>query len=64
MGLSFLCLRRWHGDDADPLYKMLAKQSGTTPKWNFYKYLVDKNGKVLESYSSLTKPTDEDFNKM
>jgi len=49
------------GDDADPLYQMLARKSGTTPKWNFYKYLVDKNGEVQESYSSLTKPTDEDF---
>lgn len=49
------------GDNADPLYKMLAKKSGTTPKWNFYKYLVDKNGDVLDAYSSYTKPSDEDF---
>jgi glutathione peroxidase len=49
------------GSDADPLYRMLAKKSGTTPKWNFYKYLVDKNGEVLEAYTSFTKPTDDDF---
>lgn len=49
------------GDDVDPLYRMLAKKSGTTPKWNFYKYLMDKNGNIVESYSSFTKPTDEDF---
>lgn len=49
------------GDDADPLYQMLARKSGTTPKWNFYKYLVNKNGDIQEAYSSLTKPTDEDF---
>lgn len=49
------------GDDVDPLYKMLAKKSGTTPKWNFYKYLMDKDGKIVDSYSSLTKPTDDDF---
>lgn len=49
------------GDDVDPLYRMLAKKSGTTPKWNFYKYLMDKNGNIVESYSSLTKPEDEDF---
>ncbi|MCY7297324.1 glutathione peroxidase [Alteromonas sp. a30] len=49
------------GEDVDPLYRMLAKKSGTTPKWNFYKYLMDKNGNIVESYSSLTKPTDEDF---
>ncbi|GAA0851839.1 glutathione peroxidase [Aliiglaciecola litoralis] len=51
------------GDDADPLYRMLAKKSGTTPKWNFYKYLVDKNGNVVDAYSSRTKPTDKDFVK-
>ncbi|GGD54620.1 glutathione peroxidase [Lacimicrobium alkaliphilum] len=49
------------GDDADPLYRMLAEKSGTTPKWNFYKYLVDANGDVVESYTSFTKPLDEDF---
>lgn len=49
------------GDDVDPLYRMLAKKSGTTPKWNFYKYLMDKNGKVVESYASITKPDDEDL---
>ena len=49
------------GDDADPLYRMLAKKSGTTPKWNFYKYLVDKNGKIVDSYSSFTKPDNKKF---
>lgn len=51
------------GDDADPLYKMLAKKSGTTPKWNFYKYLIDKEGNMVDSYSSFTKPTDKKFIK-
>ena len=49
------------GDDADPLYRKLAEQSGTAPKWNFYKYLVGRDGKVVDSYSSFTKPDDEDF---
>ena len=49
------------GDDVDPLYKMLAEKSGTTPKWNFYKYLVNAKGEVVESYSSMTKPDDEDL---
>lgn len=49
------------GDDADPLYKMLAKKSGTTPKWNFYKYLMDKDGNIVNSYSSMTKPLDKDL---
>ena len=49
------------GDDADPLYRKLTEKSGTAPKWNFYKYLVSKNGEVIDSYSSFTKPDDKDF---
>ncbi|WP_166423793.1 glutathione peroxidase [Paraglaciecola sp. 20A4] len=49
------------GQDADQLYKMLAKKSGTTVKWNFYKYLMDKNGHLVNTYASSTKPTDKDF---
>ena len=34
---------------------------GTTPKWNFYKYLISREGKVVESYSSLTSPENRGF---
>jgi glutathione peroxidase len=49
------------GSDANPLFQELAKQSGTTPKWNFYKYLVGRDGKVIAAYSSLTEPDERDF---
>lgn len=49
------------GRQADPLFRMLAKASGTTVKWNFYKYLMDKNGNVVQAYASSTKPTDAKF---
>ncbi|SEB11980.1 glutathione peroxidase [Variovorax sp. YR216] len=49
------------GHDANPLFKELAQVSGTTPKWNFYKYLIARDGKVVESYSSLTSPDDRVF---
>ena len=49
------------GADANPLFKELAQVSGTTPKWNFYKYLIARDGKVVESYSSLTSPDDRSF---
>lgn len=52
---------RVRGDDADPLYRMLTEKSGTSVKWNFYKYLVNAKGEVVESFSSFTKPQDEDF---
>lgn len=49
------------GPDANPLFKQLAQLSGTTPKWNFYKYLVGRDGKVVDSYSSMTAPDDRAF---
>ncbi|WP_442284375.1 glutathione peroxidase [Variovorax sp. M-6] len=49
------------GPDANPLFKQLAQLSGTTPKWNFYKYLVGRDGKVVDSYSSMTSPDDRAF---
>lgn len=45
------------GSNPNPLFKMLIAKTGTTPKWNFYKYLIDRNGNVVDSYGSLTKPT-------
>lgn len=44
------------GDDADPIFKELARQGGGYPRWNFYKYLVDRHGVVVERFSSLTAP--------
>ena len=44
------------GDAASPLYRQLAQQTGKSPRWNFYKYLVGRDGRVLETYSSMTGP--------
>ena len=49
------------GREANPLFQELAKESGTTPKWNFYKYLIGRDGKVIAAYSSLTEPDDRDL---
>ena len=45
------------GSNPKPLFKMLIAKTGTTPKWNFYKYLIDRNGNVIDSFGSMTKPT-------
>ena len=45
------------GSNPNPLFKALIAKTGTTPKWNFYKYLIDRNGNVVDSYNSMTKPT-------
>jgi glutathione peroxidase len=54
------------GKDMAPLYKYLTekKQNGVVDspvKWNFQKFLVDKNGKVVESFAPSTTVTDSEF---
>ena len=44
------------GDDAHGIFSWLVKEYGKSPKWNFYKYLFDRNGKLNSSWSSMTKP--------
>ena len=46
------------GSDANALYRQLAAQSGRAPLWNFHKYLIGRDGKVVDNYSSLTRPDD------
>jgi glutathione peroxidase len=46
------------GNDANPLFRELAAQTGRAPLWNFHKYLIGRDGKVVASYTSLTKPDD------
>jgi glutathione peroxidase len=41
---------------ADPLYDYLAQQAGIYPKWNFYKYLIGRDGEVVDYFSSITGP--------
>ncbi len=49
------------GDDANPLYKALIAKTGTSPKWNFYKYVILPGGKEVYAYSSLTKPDSDEI---
>tara|TARA_Y100001958_G_scaffold158043_1_gene154815 strand:- start:253 stop:762 length:510 start_codon:yes stop_codon:yes gene_type:complete len=46
------------GDNAHEIYKWARENYGKSaiPKWNFYKILINKNGIIEETYSSLTKP--------
>jgi len=46
------------GPSANPLFKELAAATGKSPQWNFHKYLVGRDGKVVASYSSSTGPED------
>jgi glutathione peroxidase len=49
------------GPDALPLFKQLTEQTGTTPKWNFYKYIISRDGQTVKSFSSMTGPQDKSF---
>ena len=44
------------GDNTHEIFSWLNDEYGKIPKWNFYKYLFDKNGNLASSWSSMTKP--------
>ena len=61
---SFPLFEKVHvkGQESCDLYQFLAdkKQNGqinSVPKWNFHKYLVDKEGKVIDYFYAITSPT-------
>ena len=41
---------------AGPFYERLAQESGEYPRWNFHKYLIDREGKLVGSFGSSVKP--------
>ena len=51
------------GNAAHPFYKWAATTLGfgTKPKWNFHKYLIDKNGKLIDYFNSNTPPSAENL---
>jgi glutathione peroxidase len=49
------------GKQANPLYAQLAKSSGSTPLWNFHKYIIGRDGKSVTSFSSMTSPDSSAF---
>ena len=53
------------GEQAHPFYKWAKENYGKAaiPKWNFHKIIIDRNGKIAETYSSITKPTSKKFIK-
>lgn len=56
---------RVKGDNADPFYKTLINASGQKPRWNFHKYLIDRDGRLVDSYSSFINPkSDRIVNKI
>lgn len=59
-GVTFTMLERSHvtGEQANPVFRQLANDAGVAPSWNFFKYIVDRNGKAVAVFSSRTTPDD------
>ena len=64
-GIDFLITEKISvkGDDAHSFFTWAKKNygSGAVPKWNFHKIIIGKDGKVAETFSSITKPTSKKF---
>lgn len=56
------------GDDIAPIFKYLTEKElngvkNSTILWNFTKFLIDENGRLIDTFVSTTKPTDEAITK-
>lgn len=47
--------------NASPIYKTLGDMAGEYPRWNFHKYVLNRNGDLIGSFPSSTKPDDKDL---
>ena len=54
------------GKEAHPFYKWAKENQGISaiPKWNFHKIIIGKNGKVIDTFASFTKPSSKKFIKL
>ena len=51
------------GENAHPIYLWAKENYGNSavPKWNFHKIIIGKNGKVADTFASITKPSSKRF---
>lgn len=59
-GVKFPMFEKVHvkGNDATAIYRDLKILTGDVPAWNFHKFLIDRDGKVIGSFPSKVKPDD------
>ena len=56
-------IQKIKGSDAHPLYKWISNEASVIaqPRWNFHKFLIGKNGEILNWFSSMTSPSSTGF---
>ena len=59
-GVKFPMFEKVHvtGAETTPLYRELARETGVAPGWNFHKYLIGRDGRVVAQFPSKVKPDD------
>lgn len=60
-GVTFPVMAKAHvrGPQAHPFYRWAAAEKpGSTPNWNFHKYLIGRDGSILGAYPSFVEPND------
>ena len=59
-GVSFPITAKYHvrGSQAHPFYMWAKKELGfgTAPKWNFHKYILDRQGQLVDYFHSIIPP--------
>ncbi|RMG34844.1 MAG: glutathione peroxidase [Gammaproteobacteria bacterium] len=57
-GVRFPMFEKVHvrGDDTHPFYKALIEAADSRPKWNFHKYLIGRDGRLIDDFWSGTEP--------
>jgi|TARA_B100002051_G_C16570052_1_gene552104 glutathione peroxidase len=45
-----------NGNNIHPIYAWIKEEYNKSPKWNFFKYLFNRNGELVDTWSSMTKP--------
>ena len=57
-GVEFPMFEKTHAAkaNADPIYRTLGDMAGEYPQWNFHKYVLDRQGRLIASYNSRVEP--------
>ena len=51
------------GKHAHPMYSWINSEYSKSPKWNFFKFLFNREGELVETWSSMTKPDSSKITK-